>query len=72
MRCRIRLRRIEEGESNPIDELDEPMYASRFPGVSQSDESRVNSSAAVGAAPSDIQRYSMNRNPLTYAVKPHT
>ena len=30
MRYPIRLRRIEEGETNPIDELDEPMYASRF------------------------------------------
>jgi hypothetical protein len=30
MRCPIHLRRITEDETNPIDELDEPMYASRF------------------------------------------
>jgi len=30
IRCRVRLRRIAEGESNPIDELGEPTYASCF------------------------------------------
>jgi hypothetical protein len=37
-----------------------------------SDGWRVNSSATVGAEPVSTQRYSVDRNPLTYRDLPHT
>ena len=40
--------------------------------ISQSDESRVNSSATVGTEPGGTYWYSMDRNPLTHAGLPHT
>ena len=41
-------------------------------GALQNEESRVNSSATVGTEPGGIHRYSLDTNPHTYAVNPHT